>query len=420
MWSRLGDVNNFIEPMVGSGAVLLARPHPPCVETINDKDCHITNVFRALKYDPEGVAEWADFPVDECMLHSEHRWLVGVPSVPPGYDTPYLRAMYLHGMLDSGALAFVRDAALFRHRMRTEPDYYDVKRAGRWLHGCCCWIGGGFCVDPDHGAVNGPVGGSGERMPHIQNQPGNGVHAKGKKPPVGLSQQMPDLGSGRTSRFGCGVIGSHEGHRPQLADAYSRGRGVHNDNHLREKIPLLSCARDVGQGVHGNGTEDTCAQRRAWLCDWFSRLRDRLRTVRVCSGRWERVCDSESVTVRLGTTGIFFDPPYLTHQDDGTESRSDSLYATDGSKESLVKIRDDLLAYCLERGSHPKMRLCVAAYEGDGYERLLKHGWDVIAWRTAGGYGNRSAKGKKNAGRERLFFSQNCLKGPAGLFDGLE
>ncbi len=255
---------------------------------------------------------------------------------------------------------------------------------------------------------------------HAGKEQGRGVHGAAPE----LSQQMPRDGA----RFGQadlpGVLNPiADGHRPQLADAYSRGRGVHNDNHLSQQVPYLQVGWQEGtsgQGVHANASAGTCAQRRAWLCDWFGRLRDRLRTVRVCSGSWERVCDSESVTVRLGTTGIFFDPPYLTDQGDGCVSRSDSLYATDGSKESLIKIRDDLLAYCLERGSHPKMRLCVAAYEGDGYEQLLKHGWDVVAWRTAGGYGNRSAKGKKNAGRERLFFSQNCLKGPAGLFDGLE
>jgi DNA adenine methylase len=385
IWQRLGDPDNFIEPFMGSAAVLLCRPHPPRVETVNDKDVMIANFWRATQFDPEQVAYWADWPVDECCMHANHRWLV-----------------------------LSDDAAAFRQKMRTDPDYYDCRVAGKWVHGLCCWIGGGWTVDPEHGAAHGAVNGSGERS------------AKPTKA-NGLRQKMPVEH----------VKGVHGNHRPQLADAYARGRGVHGndaaDHYLSggKKLPLdrhgtstpaLAGTHGYGQGVVNlNGPADgTCASRRAWLVDWFSRLRDRLRTVRVCCGSWERVCDSESVTTRLGMTGIFFDPPYLQYNDKGEESRSGGLYATDGSNNDLIKIRDELLTYCLERGPNPKMRLCVAAYQGDGYEQLLEHGWEEVAWRAAGGYGNRSAKGKKNAGRERLYFSPNCIKGQAGLFDGLE
>jgi DNA adenine methylase len=36
VWDRFGDVANYVEPFFGSGAVLLARPHPPRIETVND------------------------------------------------------------------------------------------------------------------------------------------------------------------------------------------------------------------------------------------------------------------------------------------------------------------------------------------------------------------------------------------------
>ena len=42
----------------------------------------------------------------------------------------------------------------------------------------------------------------------------------------------------------------------------------------------------------------------------MQRLADRLRLTRVCCGDWIRVCQSRSVTTRLGLTGIFLDPPY--------------------------------------------------------------------------------------------------------------
>jgi len=38
VWAALGDVPNYVEPFAGSLAVLLARPHEPRVETVNDLD----------------------------------------------------------------------------------------------------------------------------------------------------------------------------------------------------------------------------------------------------------------------------------------------------------------------------------------------------------------------------------------------
>jgi hypothetical protein len=411
VWQRLGDVDNAIEPFCGSAAFLLARPHPPRIETVNDLDCYIANFWRAIQHDPEAVASHADWPVNEIDLHARHRWLVGIDSPSPWTDTPYLHAM-------AGPGKWTRARAEFRERMRADPDHYDSKIAGWWCWGLCAWIGGGWCATPEGGAVNGPIGGSGERRPKIDEgvHYGNGVHAKGERPHQ--SQQVPGLIGGKDAR---GVHG-----RPQLADAYSRGRGVHGtdaaDRYLSQKRPRAASemlSTDTGQpGVCGaplGETDGTCASRRAWLIDWFSRLRDRLRTVRVCSGHWLRVCDSESVTTRLGVTGIFADPPYPHSNPDGSSSRSEGLYAQDDPD----KVRDELLAYCLERGGNPMMRICVAAYDTDGYAVLEGHGWDVVAWKTQGGYGNRSKKGRANAKRERLYFSPGCVKPDLGLFAGL-
>lgn len=56
VWSRLGDVSNFIEPFCGSAAMLLGRPHKPRdkprAETVNDMNCHIANFWRAVQADP--------------------------------------------------------------------------------------------------------------------------------------------------------------------------------------------------------------------------------------------------------------------------------------------------------------------------------------------------------------------------------
>lgn len=76
VWDRFGDVPNYIEPFFGSGAVLLARPHSPDVETINDADCMVANFWRALQHDPETVASYADAPVNEADQHARRQSLL--------------------------------------------------------------------------------------------------------------------------------------------------------------------------------------------------------------------------------------------------------------------------------------------------------------------------------------------------------
>jgi DNA adenine methylase len=387
VWDRLGDVSNYIEPFFNSGAVLLRRPHPPRIETVNDINSYVANFWRAVKCDPAAVASHADHPVIEVDLHARHRWLV-----------------------------LSAESAEFRRRLREDPDYFDAKVAGWWCWGACCWIGSGWCEERGPASEQLPMltggysyGGRGVHADKIAGKRpklsggspdsgalGAGVHANGPA----LSQQLPDITSGRTVRFGRGVIGSHEGHRPQLADAYARGRGV-----------------------HGNDSAGTCAARRDWLLDWFGRLADRLRVVRVCCGDWKRVCSSPSVTTRLGTTGLFLDPPYPTHSTDGSSSRAAGLYGADDSRAVLDGLRDDVLAYCLDRGPDPLMRLAVCGLVGDGYEALEAAGWECVPWKAAGGYNNRTAAGKANAARERIWFSPHCLRpgrGQATLFDHLE
>jgi hypothetical protein len=343
IWDHLGDVDNYVEPFCGSAAVLLARPTAPRVETINDADCYVSNFWRATGRDPEAVAVHADWPVNEADLHARHRWLV-----------------------------LSDEARASREKMRSDPDYYDAKVAGWWCWGACCWIGSGWCVVGDD--VD-------EKRPQLC--VGNTSHGPGVRRKV--PDKMPRLVGGRRGDEYYGGIGVHaeehlafsDGHRPQLADAYARGRGV-----------------------HGNDSAEACAARREWLIRWFGELRDRLRVVRVCCGDWRRVCGSVSVTTRLGLTGIFFDPPYSAEAD-----RCGSLYGVDSAT-----VAHDVRAYCLEHGGDPKMRIVLCGYAGEGHEELVeKAGWTVLPWRASGGYGNRSAKGKENAARERLWFSPHCI-----------
>jgi DNA adenine methylase len=92
------------------------------------------------------------------------------------------------------------------------------------------------------------------------------------------------------------------------------------------------------------------------------------------------VCSSPSVTTRLGLTGIFLDPPYAKERSDGTKNRSGNLYAND-KHQDVNQLVTDVRAYCLERGTDPRIRIALCGYESEGHEELETQGWSVIAWR---------------------------------------
>lgn len=163
IWSALGRVTNYVEPFFGSGAVLLARPREcwatpdaPGTETVNDASRFLANFWRALAADPEAVARWADWPVNECDLHARHRWLVDA--------LPALSAA-----------------------MQSNPDHYDPKIAGWWVWGLCSWIGTGWCDETVRAKL--PC-----QIPHLETS-GQGLHRK-------LPTQLPHLGGNHDSGRG--------------------------------------------------------------------------------------------------------------------------------------------------------------------------------------------------------------------------
>lgn len=434
VWSRFGDVRNYIEPFAFSGAVLLRRPGGAgAIETINDVNSYVANFWRAVQRDPDAVAAHADWPVNEADLHARHRWLVRSD-----------------------------DARLALARVREDPGYFHARIAGWWCWGACMWIGSGWCDETHRNAAgeqrqdldtgqlvtalapvkldrqpiyitgdgkgNGVSRGPVEKMPHADaagrmvhsppalwdgrgsgvqkargvqsmvekraklsgNGVGNGVHAEGVTDGYGRRPALSQDGWGANAGGG-----PDDAARPQLADAYSRGRGVHGG-----ELELATCAR-----------------RRAWLTDWMLRLADRLRAVRVCCGDWRRVCDSESTLTRLGLTGVFLDPPYRKRLADGSANRAAHIYANDRSQD-VGALCDGVQDWCLRWGQDPSIRVILCGLEGE-YPGLDAAGWEKVAWKSRGGYGNRSAKGKANAERERLWLSPACARGLVGGEPGL-
>jgi site-specific DNA-adenine methylase len=113
VWRRFGQPDHYIEPFCGSAAVLLARPLPISgTETINDINAWVTNAYRAIKADPEQVASYAAWPVNELDLHARGDWL-------------FHRS----------------DVQAWIEQLRADPDYYDAKSAGWWIWGSSAWIG---------------------------------------------------------------------------------------------------------------------------------------------------------------------------------------------------------------------------------------------------------------------------------------
>lgn len=117
VWTVLGaDVDNYVEPFFGSGAVLFLRPDSggKRIETVNDADGFVANFWRAVQCDSDAVVEHADWPVNEADLHARHLWLLG-------------------------------QRERITERLMADPDFYDAKAAGWWCWGLNCWIGSGWC-----------------------------------------------------------------------------------------------------------------------------------------------------------------------------------------------------------------------------------------------------------------------------------
>ena len=120
IWRALGDPSGYVEPFAGSAAVLLARPafKGRRVETINDLDGWLVNVWRALQLSPHETAAHAAGPVTEIDYHARLAWL-------QERRTPEL-VSWLEG----------------------DPEAHDPKAAGWWLYVVACGIGDPFGPGP--------------------------------------------------------------------------------------------------------------------------------------------------------------------------------------------------------------------------------------------------------------------------------
>lgn len=365
IWSAFGDVANYIEPFAGSLAVMLARTTTPRVETINDADCYVANFWRATQKDPEAVARFADWPVNEIDLHARHLWLV--------------------------------NQGLFREQMRTDPEWFDPRVAGWWVWGICQWIGGGWCsVAP---LENGERPWEQNKKPQIGGK-GRGITAH--------EQRRPSLQRGKRG------IDAHIERvwEPILALRGSRGavgQGIHASG-MREQMPKIgnSYGRFASVGMHGGYKKPVIGHRghglnvrNANVLTKILELAARLRFVRVCCGDWTRVL-TDSATTSIGVTGVLLDPPY----DVESTGRAKRLYSTD-----TAGISKAVRKWALEHGDDPKMRIALCGYEG---EHQMPKRWAKEEWKANGGYAAAGGN-PNNSRRERIWFSPHCAPARAQI-----
>lgn len=232
VWLRLGNPANYVEAFAGSLAVLLGRPEPGKVETVNDYDGLVVNFWRAVQADPEEVAANADQPVHEMSLHAWHRRLV-------------------------------ESADGLREQLLADPEHFDAKLAGRWAWGASAWLGGGWCDGKLSQRRPALIGRDGSP------QEGHGVH----RPGLSAHQKRPAIGGqGGEGRphHGVGVHRALHQTRPHLSNA---GTGVHA---LPRSIPSLGGCDGSGVG-YGRGVHSRAGRQSEGLVAWMLALADRIR-----------------------------------------------------------------------------------------------------------------------------------------------
>lgn len=157
VWDALGDPSGYVEPFAGSAAILLQRNlKGRRVETLNDADGWLVNVWRSIQLDAPGVADHAFGPVTEIDYHARLAWLQD------------RRSDELVAWLEG------------------DPENHDAKAAGWWLYVLACGIGDPFGGGPwkvidgklRDSRIEGNAGqGVNRELPHLGNA-GQGVNRK--------------------------------------------------------------------------------------------------------------------------------------------------------------------------------------------------------------------------------------------------
>ena len=105
------------------------------IETVNDKDGFVANVWRAIQFSPDETARWCDWPVNHADLSARKKELI-------------------------------KNEDRLLENLIADPEWHDPKMAGYWIWAASCWIGSGLTRTGS--------------IPNISDS-GMGVHAIGKR-----------------------------------------------------------------------------------------------------------------------------------------------------------------------------------------------------------------------------------------------
>lgn len=174
VWTLFGGVKNYVEPFAGSAAVLLARPEGfKGPETINDFSCFVVNAWRAIRDNPNDLAELLVGPVCEVNTEAEHA-------------------------------ALMRSGEDLRDRLG-DPAYSDMALAAYWVRGANEWIGSGWAGGEGPWSWTKASGWQkrDRKLPHLGDA-GKGI--KRKLPHLGnagkgINRQLPHLGNAGTGQY---------------------------------------------------------------------------------------------------------------------------------------------------------------------------------------------------------------------------
>jgi len=375
VWARFGVVENFVEPMCGSSAMLLGRPGGAYqTETVNDVDGLLINAYRAIQFAPDETAELCDWPVSEADLTARH----------------------LH-------LKAAREE--LTARLFADPLYCDPMLGAWWLWGIASWIGDGWCVaDGPWIAVDGRLV---DRRTIGSDEDGvwkqtadvspNGIGKGIQSYRAAVPRQMPVVGA------------------PGEGGPWNRGiQAYRHHDGVPKQMPVLDNERYM-PGMAPSA-----------LAAYFARLSDRLRRVRFLCGDWRRAC-KDSVTVNHGLTAVFLDPPYpsaehdmayfeiINHPGSMPDGRSMGEPTVVMSESHLPAAQPEVwhqaAAWAVEKGDDKRLRIAIAGYYSEATDALFPSTWERVRWEARGGYANQKAdgRGRANAKREIIWFSPGCL-----------
>jgi hypothetical protein len=305
VWAAFGAVDNYVEAFAGSAAMLLGAPDGKRIATINDADG-----FRR-------------------QLLARHCRTTQRPSrtMRTGHATRWTCLPAIHGWC----------ARHQRSRKACTPT-----RSG---------------LTPRL-----PAGGAGVRAtgsgPDGAAAPGRGFMTARKSsiPASSRTLAMPGRASTASSRTwampGRASTASSRTWampgRASTANLGDAGRGINRSSGRcraghQPQAPAPGRCRDAGNGEH---------PRRTYIMEWFAKLHQRLRDVRVTCGDWSRVV-KDSVTTRHGLTGLFLDPPYTLGAMD---------YAVGGVGGDLAT---EVRAWCAANGQNQMLRIVLCGHKGE-------------------------------------------------------